>query len=120
MLSRFIRAQRTQAMAGIPASTTIGIPAPIIMDTMMVSIMIGMETMTTSSTIDHAGGQMRRSHRRPVEPLRNPSGAVLRATKAHHAAIVGEAEIYRAGRATRDQSVYDRQKGLRLAGLPEG
>ena len=46
-------------MAGIPASTTIGIPAPIIMDTMMVSIMIGMETMTTSSTIDHAGRQMR-------------------------------------------------------------
>jgi hypothetical protein len=28
---------------------------------------------------------------------------------------------YRAGRATRDHSVYDRQeKGLRLAGLPEG
>jgi hypothetical protein len=31
MLSRFIRAARTQAMAGVPASTTIGIPAPIIM-----------------------------------------------------------------------------------------
>ena len=59
MLSRFIRAQRTQAMAGIPASTTIGISAPTIMDTMMASIMIGMETMTTSSTIDHAGRQMR-------------------------------------------------------------
>jgi len=29
------------------------------MDTMMASIMIGMETMTTSSTIDHAGRQMR-------------------------------------------------------------
>jgi hypothetical protein len=35
--------------------------------------------------------------------------------------IVGEAEIRRAGRATRDQLVNDRQeKGLRLAGLPEG
>ena len=52
---------------------------------------------------------------------RQPSGAVPRATKAHHATIVGEAEIYRAGRATRDQSVDDRQeKDLRLAGLPEG
>ena len=46
-----------------------------------------------------------------------PSGAAPRATKAHHAAIVGKAEIYRAGRATRDQLVYDRQeKSLRLAG----
>jgi hypothetical protein len=43
----------------VPASTTIGIPAPIIMDTMMASIMIGMETMTTGSRIDHAGRQMR-------------------------------------------------------------
>jgi hypothetical protein len=50
-----------------------------------------------------------------------PSGAVPRATEAHHATIVGEAEIYRAGRATRDQSADDRQeKDLRLAGLPEG
>jgi hypothetical protein len=38
-----------------------------------------------------------------------PSGA-----KAHHATIVGEAEIYRAGRATRDQSVY----GVPAAGGP--
>src|SRR5258705_8390347 len=47
-----------------------------------------------------------------------PSGAVPRATMPHHATVVGEAEIHRAGRAARDQSAYDRQKkGQRL---PDG
>lgn len=46
-----------------------------------------------------------------------PSCAVPRAAKAHHATVVGEAEIYRAGRATRGQLVYDRpEKGLLAAG----
>ena len=44
----------------------------------------------------------------PEQPAlpRATSGAVPRATEAHHATIVGEAEIYRAGKAARDQSVF--------------
>ena len=66
MLSRFIRAARSQAMASVPASSAIGIPA---------RIMIGMETITTGSTIDHAGRQMREA----IADLRS------RSTTEHHA-----------------------------------
>src|ERR1700730_17697073 len=75
----------------------------------------------TSIVLQRATSGSGRVKRRQAERRGQPSGAVPRPTKAHHATIVGEAEIHRAGGAARDQSVYDRQeKGLRLAGLPGG